>query len=285
MNMEKTHMIELQSYYMDIGGDGDREVTDRFLSVNCAGCHVGDKPFTTDNRFGRSDFYLQYMMDGEFEISGGRRMRCGDAIVYHPHTAYYYMAKMTKTRYLWVHFSGSAAAEIVRECGFLNAEVVRPGMDEGIVAGFEGLFRDFVRRGQLFELSLAQNLLKILYDISLASRREKPESKTEELMARVLREMHRGYSGELTIRGLAESVYVSEGYLRALFKERFGVSPKRYLTSVRVSAAKQLLVQTDMTVERVSREVGMPDALYFSRVFRDVTGVSPTEYRRRFYEE
>lgn len=285
MNMEKTHMIELQSYYMDIGGDGDREVTDRFLSVNCAGCHVGDKPFTTDNRFGRSDFYLQYMIDGEFEISGGRRMRCGDAIVYHPHTAYYYMAKMTKTRYLWVHFSGSSAAEIVRECGFLNAEVVRPGMDEGIVAGFEGLFRDFVRRGQLFELSLAQNLLKILYDISLASRREKPESKTEELMARVLREMHRGYSGELTIRGLAESVYVSEGYLRALFKERFGVSPKRYLTSVRVSAAKQLLVQTDMTVERVSREVGMPDALYFSRVFRDVTGVSPTEYRRRFYEE
>ncbi|MFQ9149419.1 MAG: helix-turn-helix domain-containing protein [Eubacteriales bacterium] len=92
-----------------------------------------------------------------------------------------------------------------------------------------------------------------------------------------------GVFGRVDDPGLAESVY-GEG-ICGRCSRRFGVSPKRYLTSVRVSAAKQLLVQTDMTVERVSREVGMPDALYFSRVFRDVTGVSPTEYRRRFYEE
>jgi AraC family transcriptional regulator, arabinose operon regulatory protein len=58
-----------------------------------------------------------------------------------------------------------------------------------------------------------------------------------------------------------------------------GTSPMQYLRTVRVEAAKRLLVTIETPVGEVAAQVGFEDPLYFSRVFRKVTGKSPTAYR------
>ncbi len=285
INMEKTHIMERQSYYIDIGaGDINREVTDRFIAVNCSGFYVSQTPFTSENRIGRKDYYIQYLIEGELELPD-MVMYPGDAIVYFPHTYYYYRSKTENIKYYWVHFSGSCAEEMVSECGLENSKIMKLGINERFSDNFERIFQDFITRGPLFEMSLSKNMVNLLYELALLNRFDQNdrtiEVRSDKLISQVVSEIHRSYNRELSISGLAQSVYMSEGYLRALFKEKYGISPKKYLISVRISAAKQLLSQTTMTVEQITQEIGMNDPLYFSQLFRQNTGVSPTEYRKR----
>lgn len=84
---------------------------------------------------------------------------------------------------------------------------------------------------------------------------------------------------ELKIDTLHQMVDISDTYLRNLFKKRFGVTPARYVAQERIRLAKQLLTSTETThVADIAAQVGYRDPLYFSRLFKKLTGLSPTEY-------
>jgi len=86
---------------------------------------------------------------------------------------------------------------------------------------------------------------------------------------------------ELTMQGLPALCNISDAYLRRIFKRRYGVSPAGYVIKERVRIACLMLVENDMmSVAEVSFSVGYKDPLYFSRIFKKQTGVSPTEYRK-----
>jgi transcriptional regulator GlxA family with amidase domain len=67
-----------------------------------------------------------------------------------------------------------------------------------------------------------------------------------------------------------------------IFKEQFGGSINTYLQQIRITQAKQLLWFTDQTVDEIGLLCGIGEPNYFSRVFRQVEGVAPSEYRRRW---
>lgn len=290
--MEKTHIFEHQSHYIEASDNGcSKEVNSRFAAVNCAGVCVLDRPFLTDVPGGREDFYLQYMISGELSVrfdqsvrpgEPDRLMKPGDMILYYPHTHFCYRILPPGIRYYWVHFSGSSARQIVSECGFENSIIYSPGADERITAGFERIFQDFILRGELFELSLSQNIVRLLYDLALICRKPRQKRNADERVDKVIALMHGSYNREIPMSELASAVFVSEGYLRALFQEKCGMSPKKYLSMIRVSEAKQLLWQTTMSVAEVSYAVGFSDPLYFSQVFRKNTGISPSEFRKLY---
>ena len=60
--------------------------------------------------------------------------------------------------------------------------------------------------------------------------------------------------------------------------------PSKYVTHLRLQQACRLLTGSDMLVGQIARAVGYDDELYFSRRFREVTGVSPTQFRRNHQE-
>ena len=65
------------------------------------------------------------------------------------------------------------------------------------------------------------------------------------------------------------------------FREYFGVSPSHYVNSVRIRRAQFLLTETDRSVGEIAAAVGLSDVFYFARIFRDTTGETATEYRRK----
>ena len=79
---------------------------------------------------------------------------------------------------------------------------------------------------------------------------------------------------------MAGQFYVNKFYLARTFKEQFGVTILGHLDQIRVTHAKRLLRFSNLTVEAIGREVGIPEPGYFSRVFKKVEGVAPGEYRR-----
>lgn len=84
---------------------------------------------------------------------------------------------------------------------------------------------------------------------------------------------------ECTLSGIAKSLYVSPGYLSAVFKETVGESFINYLTGLRMKRAKQLLAGTELMIYEVAIMVGYENQTYFSTVFKKSAGMSPKDYR------
>lgn len=87
------------------------------------------------------------------------------------------------------------------------------------------------------------------------------------------------YSSPITVSELAQACNTSESNFYSLFKKHTGCSPIAYLNSYRLSVAAELLVSTTLTVSDVARSVGIPDSIYFNKLFRKAYRLSPTKYR------
>lgn len=90
------------------------------------------------------------------------------------------------------------------------------------------------------------------------------------------------YAEHITLDDLSEHFFINKYYLTRVFKEQFGKSINSYLQSVRITHAKQLLRFSDKTVEEIGIECGLGSLHYFSRVFKNIEGIPPSEYRSQW---
>jgi transcriptional regulator GlxA family with amidase domain len=86
---------------------------------------------------------------------------------------------------------------------------------------------------------------------------------------------------EWPISRLAQVGGISEAYFARSFREAFGIPPHRYLLTRRVERAAALLRDTDLSITEVAFRTGWNSLGTFGRTFRDVTGESPGDLRRR----
>jgi AraC-like DNA-binding protein/DNA-binding response OmpR family regulator len=104
---------------------------------------------------------------------------------------------------------------------------------------------------------------------------------TSALVKRAVSYFHQNYGYALSRLQIAEAIGVSEDYLSQIFRQEMNISPWEYLSRYRIMRAKELLRCTSDAVKNVALRVGFTDPAYFSRVFRNVTGTSPSAYRER----
>lgn len=278
--------MEAQAYYRSLDiNDSNVKLDDRHLIINCSGCCVFCTPFATNNLTGRKDFYLQYLYKGEMDVwlDGTKKvMRPGQVIVYYPHTEYRYAMHGKDTLlYFWVHFTGYGAEELLADCGITNRKLFDVGLSEPIVLGFEGLFREFIVHDSCFDQSAAATLMQICVDIS---RRKsdisgKNTAKMDSRIYRSLAYIHKNYNAVISVEQLAFSEHLSVGRYRTLFRHYTGLSPMEYLITLRINHSRSLILQTDLSIKEIAEAVGYPDQLYFSRIFRSRTGMTPTAYK------
>lgn len=96
-----------------------------------------------------------------------------------------------------------------------------------------------------------------------------------------LRILDYNYSSPITIEQIANRLSLNTSYFSRIFSAQVGIPPKQYLLNKRLERAKELLRFTDATVFEVSNSVGYEDQLYFSRIFKKYTKLSPIEYRQK----
>ena len=99
------------------------------------------------------------------------------------------------------------------------------------------------------------------------------------LLSRAMEMLAEDYSQNITVAALAESCGISETYFRKLFARVYGMSPMAYISNQRISYARELLTNTSISVENVGYQSGYRDPAYFCRIFKKITGMSPSEYR------
>lgn len=99
--------------------------------------------------------------------------------------------------------------------------------------------------------------------------------------SRVLDYIDLKLEGDLSVSELAALTGQGRAEFSAEFRRRFGIPPKQYISTRRLSRAKVLLLRTSAPVKEVAAETGYPNELFFYRIFRKYTGMTPGEYRRR----
>lgn len=92
--------------------------------------------------------------------------------------------------------------------------------------------------------------------------------------------IHEEYHTSLTLGGLARRLYVSEEYLSSQFKKETGKTFGETVKYLRIEKAQDMLIHTKLKVSQIAELIGYRDPKYMSRVFREVTGVGPAEYRK-----
>lgn len=87
------------------------------------------------------------------------------------------------------------------------------------------------------------------------------------------------YGEELSLNILADQVYVHPTYLSILFKKKTGSNFKDYVTRVRIEKAKEMLKDLSLRIVDISGKVGYESSKHFSKIFKELTGMTPKDYR------
>ncbi len=134
-----------------------------------------------------------------------------------------------------------------------------------------------------------QNLL--INEIFILLYRSAPEIFTDEsseniaFIEGIKRDIEADFGERLTLSALAARHNISPSHLSHLFKEVSGYAPMEYLQNCRITAAKRLLANTDLPVNEIVFTCGFSDGSNFSRTFKRQTGVSPTEFRKKYKKQ
>ncbi len=99
------------------------------------------------------------------------------------------------------------------------------------------------------------------------------------LIDKIIEYINENYASSLTMRDVAAAFYLNPSYFCKLFKEETGKTFTNYLMSIRVDNAKRLLTDSSMKLYEIASAVGYTNVQYFSTVFKEVEGITPSQFR------
>ena len=88
------------------------------------------------------------------------------------------------------------------------------------------------------------------------------------------------YTRKVSLKEIADVSGLSAPYFSTIFKDEMRETLSDYLNRLRVEKAATMLRETDMLISQISSACGFEDQSWFSKIFRNHTGISPCKYRR-----
>lgn len=266
------------------------------LKVLCCGFYritEADSVVETARPNGRKDYQLLYFHSGRghfsFDGEDAGRERCpvtvtsGQFVLFRPgdRQVYEYYSS-DHTEVYWIHFTGNAVEGILEQFGFSGKEQIYWG---GVFLEYQNLFRKMIKELQLcrknYEAIIACQFQELL---ALAGRnRHNPYvagGSMESIINEALVYFDENYAKPINVNAYAASVYTSPCWFIRSFRNYIGMTPLQYIINVRISNARELLLNPKFSISDVSRSVGYEDSLYFSRFFKKNVGISPKDYKK-----
>ena len=259
---------------------------DNFVSVTSCGF----QKFLTRNlkikrEAGRIDYQLIYISEGKGYFQFGDdtlEISKGNLVVFLPGQPQCYNYKWEDgTELYWIHFTGYAIKEFMEELGIWYKQVLYIGDNKECIELFKKITYELQLKRHQFIHYASAYLIEMLSSISRKQSEFDIESNitiTDDIKKAILY-MHAYYNKDVYVNELAKECNLSLFRFIHKFKASTGITPLQYLTKIRIDAAKDLLSNSSLSVSEVSSIIGYEDPLYFSKVFKSVTGISPRVFK------
>ena len=241
----------------------------------------------------RPNYLIHFITDGKGIFQSGDNkfsLHAGEGFIIRPNQQAFFQAdEADPWSYLWIGFDGTRCGEYLSAIGLdegqftfrsPDGETLREIVQEMLKYNTAGIENDFQLQGLLcrFFSCLARSL-----SIPLSS---VPKNDRENFyVRRAVEFVHYNYTNHITVSDMAKYVSLNRSYLFTLFQRVLKISPQEFLTTFRLTRAKEQLRLTNATVAAIAQSVGYRDPLVFSKAFKQMTGMTPVQYRKQNLEE
>lgn len=158
--------------------------------------------------------------------------------------------------------------------------------EEAASKAIQEAWQSYVSEAEGFEFEVRERLSRLIFLLAkhCPAIEKKPSEKTlrdGERIKSMLQYIQEHYGGELTLARIAESAAVSENECLRCFRSMIGSTPVQYVKQLRVQRAAELLASTDRRISDIGAECGFQEMSYFAKIFRELKGCTPSEFRKR----
>ena len=161
-----------------------------------------------------------------------------------------------------------------------NSPVIQIGFNERLLQSFHEIFELVLMEKAGYQQICSGLIIYLLSTIISIKKNENFEGKQiEQTIQRACLSIRENIDQNINIQKLARDLNIDYSLFRKMFKVYTGISPGQYHLSLRIRQAKDLLINTDLSIKEISYRLGFESIYYFSRVFKSKTGINPTEYK------
>ena len=272
-------------------GEEHEDIVDKSkpLIVTAAGYYRvhTSRVIDTERPNGRGDYQLLYIASGcgHFFFDGVERIiPKGDMILFRPgETQMYYLYSADRPETYWVHFTGS-------DVGLLLNYYQIPRNENAFFTGtspdYQWLFRQMIQELQLQRANYDDLLNMNLRHIFLIINRYLQEGNAigTDMLDEIERATHffnEHYNQQIIIEDYAKERGMTANWFIQSFRKITKFTPMQYILNLRMTNAMNLIDNTNYNMTQIATAIGYDNSMYFSRVFKKHTGMTPTEYKRR----
>jgi AraC-like DNA-binding protein len=268
-----------------------KQTSDLYL-VHCG--HQKCPPGYTYNHKIPNEYHLHFVLNGKgtFIIHDTLyNLKKGNIFLIPKNVPIQYNADMEDPwEYVWVTFDGEKAKDYLNDAG-LSADnaviesvipistylpLVQKMLDTHILTRAN----EIKRVGYLFDLLStlieAQNSAK--------GKAKSYDYSSETYVEHALQYISLNY-GHIKVCDIAKYIGINRSYLTSIFKKVLNVSPQEYLVNYRLRIAAELIKTTNQSIQEISNQVGYDNPFNFSKMFKNVYGMSPKAYRNQYSKQ
>ena len=231
-------------------------------------------------RFDARYFILEYIVSGKgyLKVDGKlHTLRANDVYLLEPGSSHeYYADKDEPFKKYWINFKSDVFFHILHEYDLSQIYVFH---DTDISEEMTKIFA--LEKVSLYNDQIYKQASKYLFTIFMKLA-EKNHIKAEGsvIAQQILAELDKAIDSSVSIDEICETLFISRSKLIREFKKHYDITPHAYLVNRKIAFSKMLLQNSAHSIKSISNHLGFADEHYFSNIFKQKTGMTPSEYRK-----
>lgn len=228
---------------------------------------------------------IEYVLSGKgtiIENNKNFQVKAGDVFILHARNYHeYYPDPDDPWEKVWVQLSGHLVPEVLKAYNLSNINLIPNfNLEEDIrniakIINNDTDIETIDLQGPRLFLELVQKIHKELCRREITLQ----EPTTAEKIRTMIDSIPDGY---ITTKQLCAESNFSERHLNRIFKEQYGITPNEYILNRRIAIVQSLLKRTNLPMKKIAEKLHFCSASYLSKFFREQTGETPLEYRKKY---
>lgn len=230
----------------------------------------------------RSEYLIHFVINGKGKFCNSEKtyyLSKGQFFLIKPNEITYYEAdKYSPWEYAWISLGGERAQDILRLSGLLNNPIGKTDNINELILRVSQLIDvyDNEPQNQLEQLHYAYGVFSVI-----TPNNNNIDKHEKTYLKQAVRFINYNFAFNIKITDISNSVGIDRTYLYKLFLDKYGISPKKYLTIFRLNKAAGMLLNTDMNISEIAASCGFPDLPSFSRQFKSKYNITPNKYKKQ----
>ncbi len=253
--------------------------TNDFLGIQQIG--YSENPNIT--KFGpgyRNQYIIHYVVEGKGYYNGNPVCAKQGFLIYPEQKEVYYPSKENPWKFLWIIATGESMSKIFSR---YNADSSTKIFSYNNIPLLKQAVEYIINNHNkvICSLKITEQFLHIANSHISENIPKTNKSNADIYIDFCVKFIEENIHKKITVHELTDILGVSQPYLYTIFRNRFNMSIKQYITFTKLNYSKKLLKTTHLTIQEISNSLGYDDMFAFSKAFKYQEGVSPSNFRKK----